>query len=287
LNRACISFYSEVNVLDDETSEDKQPLLMTGTQQHTTNIHQYFVDEAGDAVLFGARGQARIGTEGCSRYFMLGVAHIAEPVGLGKSLHELRAKLLADPFFVNVPSFDPQRKKTALFFHAKNDLPEVRERVFRLLEGFEIRVHAVIRDKRSLLEEVKKLSQTETSYRYNENDIYDDCTSLLFQDLLYRGDSNTIIFARRGKDKRIAALGDALDHARLRYENAGGEVAIGPTTADAAYPDESAGLQAIDYCLWALQRKYERGEERFYKFLESKFEAVIELDTTGKNEKTP
>jgi hypothetical protein len=260
-------------------------------------IHQYFVDEAGDAVLFGARGQARIGTEGCSRYFMLGVAHIAEPVELEKALNELRAELLADPFFRGVPSFEPRRRKTALFFHAKDDLPEVRYRIFRLLEQFDIRIHAVIRDKHAILEEVKQRQRTEPKYRYQENDVYDDCTSVLFENLLHQADGNHIIFARRGKDKRIAALGDALEHAKSRYEKAGGEVFIGPTTVDAAYPHEYAELQAIDYCLWAMQRQYEKGEERFYKYLKSKFEVVVEPDVEtamkdekereGKNEKTP
>ena len=33
-------------------------------------MRYYFVDEAGDGNLFDAKGQAIIGTEGCSRYFI-------------------------------------------------------------------------------------------------------------------------------------------------------------------------------------------------------------------------
>jgi hypothetical protein len=253
-------------------------------------IHRYFVDEAGDAVLFGSRGQARIGTEGCSRYFMLGVAHIPEPLALEEALANLRGELLADPYFRGVPSLDPARKKTALFFHAKDDLPEVRYRVFRLLGKFDIRVHALIRDKRALLEEAQNRRQVQPQYRYRESDVYDDCTSLIFQNLLHQADENHIVFARRGKDKRIAALGRAIEQAKASYEKGNGKSIVGPATVDAAYPSEFAGLQAIDYCLWALQRKYERSEERYYKFLESKFEVVIVPDakeTTSKNAKTP
>jgi hypothetical protein len=40
---------------------------------------------------------------------------------------------LADPYFKGVPSMQADAKKTALFFHAKDDLPEVRREVFRVL----------------------------------------------------------------------------------------------------------------------------------------------------------
>jgi hypothetical protein len=36
----------------------------------------YFVDEAGDPALFGARGKVLVGSEGCSRYFILGLADV-------------------------------------------------------------------------------------------------------------------------------------------------------------------------------------------------------------------
>ena len=108
-------------------------------KHETKNVYRYFVDEAGDPTLFGARGRILVGTEGCSKFFMLGVAHIAEPERIAESLNQLRADLLQDSYFRGVPSFDPAQKKTALCFHAKDDLPEVRREVFRLLSGFEIR----------------------------------------------------------------------------------------------------------------------------------------------------
>lgn len=45
-----------------------------------------------------------------------------------------------------------------------------------------------------------------------------------------------------------------------------------------AYPWDVPGLQACDYLLWALQRFYERGEERFLKALWPQFIEVIDLD---------
>ena len=86
-------------------------------------IHYYFVDEAGDLTLFGRRGKVLVGTPGCSRFFMLGVAQLPDPAAVERALNALRTGLLADPYFKGVPSMRPERRRTAMFFHAKNDLP--------------------------------------------------------------------------------------------------------------------------------------------------------------------
>src|SRR3954464_9384270 len=95
---------------------------------------QYFVDEAGDPTIFGSRGKVLVGTDGCSRFFTLGVAEIPEPEKLATDLELLRANLLVDPYFKNVPSMQADAEKTALFFHAKDDLPEVRREVLKVLQ---------------------------------------------------------------------------------------------------------------------------------------------------------
>ncbi len=97
------------------------------------SIRHYFVDEAGDATLFDRHGRIIVGTEGCSRYFILGLLNNPQPDRLGRDLEELRASLLSDPYFAKVPSMQPEAKKTALAFHAKDDVPEVRREVFHLL----------------------------------------------------------------------------------------------------------------------------------------------------------
>ena len=138
-----------------------------------------------------------------------------------------------------------------------------------------------MRDKTAVVQEVSERQKIETRYRYRPDDIYDDCTRLIFQGLLHQADENEIVFARCGKTSRIAALGETIEQAKAHYERNSGQKITTPTKIEAAYPSESAGLQAMDYCLWALQRKYERGEERFYEMMRSKFEAIIENDVTS------
>ena len=47
-----------------------------------------------------------------------------------------------------------------------------------------------------------------------------------------------------------------------------------------ATPERCPGLQVADYYLWALQRLYERREERYVALLWSSFSLVHDLDDT-------
>jgi len=55
-----------------------------------------------------------------------------------------------------------------------------------------------------------------------------------------------------------------------------------PTVARAGYPHEHAGLQIVDYYLWALQRLYERGEDRFFNMLAGGYRLIMDIDDTAK-----
>ena len=47
---------------------------------------------------------------------------------------------------------------------------------------------------------------------------------------------------------------------------------------EASQPKYYAGLQAVDYFLWALQRFYERGEERYVQLIWPQTTMVCDLD---------
>ena len=174
------------------------------------SIKHYYVDEAGDPVLFDSKGRVLVGTQGCSRYFAVGLLDVANPEGLAEDLNRLRAGLLADPYFKDVPSMRPEvRKKTALYFHAKDDLPEVRREMFKLLQGHALRFSAVVRDKQAVLDYVRPRNQR-----------------------------------------------------------------------DPAYPTNEPVLQAVDYFLWALQRVFEKREDRFLELLWPQCSLVVDVDDT-------
>jgi hypothetical protein len=209
---------------------------------------------------------------------MMGCLEVTDPAALAANLETLRRDLLADPTINRIPSMLPDGKKTALAFHAKDDIPEVRRDVFRLLMQHEVKFFAIIRDKTALATAVRLRNETDTSYRYNENEVYDALVSRLFRDRLHKADHHELVFARRGKKDRTHALYAALDKARENCFRKWGIKHDGPITVQAAFPRNHGGLQAVDYFLWALQRFYERSENRYLSVVWPKVRIVMDID---------
>ncbi len=243
----------------------------------------YFVDEGGDSTLFSRKGKVLVGTEGCSRFFMLGLLDVPDPVELQRTFGDLRARLLSDPYFKDVPSMQKSAKKTALGFHAKDDLPEVRKEVFVLLRNMEgLRFFAVVADKWRVLEYVRQQNERNPAYRYHPNELYDYLIRRLFKNLLHQDSGYEIIFSKRGKSDRTSALCQALEAARDRFAKQWKVISDAPMKVSAATPREQTCLQAVDYFIWALQRLYERGEDRYVAYLWQAFRLVQDIDDTRK-----
>jgi hypothetical protein len=243
----------------------------------------YFVDEAGDGTLFDRNGKVTIGLPGCSHYFILGLAEIGAPEALAGELGALRGKLVADPYFRSVPSMQPNRRKTALAFHAKDDMPEVRREVFAVLVRHPIRFFAVVKSKRAVLEYVRSRNNTVKGYRYHPNELYDMLVRRLFRDRLHDAPAYRIVFARRWGSDRTAAMSAAIAVARQRFEEKFGVARSCVIDVVASTPAQSTGLQAVDYLLWSLQRLYERGEERYLRFIWPLVRLVIDVDDTRRH----
>jgi len=241
----------------------------------------YFVDEAGDPTLFGSRGKVLVGTEGCSRHFMLGVLHVTDAPALSLELQTLRSTLLVDPYFKRVPSMQPEQRKTALAFHAKDDVPEVRREVFRVLSRHPLRFFAVVRDKQAVLHYVQQRNAFDDAYRYNPNELYDSLVSRLFKDRLHLSPEVRVCFARRGSSDRSLALAAALEKARTRFTVKWQRPVSSAIQVREASPTAEAALQATDYFLWALQRHFERGESRYLELLWPQVALVHAVDQTA------
>lgn len=247
------------------------------------SIRHYFVDEGGDGILFSRKGEVRVGTEGCSRFFILGLLDVSDPLILKERFDELRTRLMSDPYFRSVPSMQPDERKTVVAFHAKDDLPEVRRDVFRILRDTEgLRFFAVVADKLSVLEYVRQRNKREPDYRYHPNELYDSLVRHLFKEKLYQGNEYEIVFSKRGKSDRTDALRQALETAQSQFfvqPHITSDVSLNITVKT---PKEHAGLQAVDYFIWALQRLYERGEDRYLAYLWRGFGFVHDIDDTRK-----
>lgn len=241
----------------------------------------YFVDEAGDPVLFDRRGRVLVGQDGCSRHFSLGFVEVSDPVALGAELESLRLELLADPYFKGVPSMQAHRRKTAFAFHAKDDIAEVRREVFRVLMRHEITFFAVVRDKTRVLDYVQRRNSMDLAYRYGQHELYDTLVARLFKDRLHLSDEIHVCFASRGKADRSRALMHALELARTRFEDKWARKVQSAISVREAVPLREPALQAADYFLWALQRHFEKAESRFLELVWPKIgliHAVDEID---------
>ncbi len=241
-----------------------------------------FIDEAGDPTLFNKKGVSLVGNDGCSSFFMIGKLEVADPVGLGASMEALRRDLLADSYFAGVPSFQPHRQKTAHFFHAKNDLPEVRYEVFKLLRaaGDDLRFHVVIYDKLALLKREQAKRAAAGRYRYKQDAIYDALIQSLFAKFHRLADRYEVCVAKRGKKSRNQAIMGAIRDADREFEekfgfSRGGDEVWNLTISD---PKQTVCLQAVDYFLWGTQRFYERKEDRYLNMLWPQIGEVHDLD---------
>ncbi len=258
--------------------------MSDATPQPAPSTKHYFVDEAGDPVLFDGKGRVLIGTEGCSRYFAVGLLDVADAARLTAELNQLRAALLADPYFKKVPSMQPEAKKTALYFHAKDDLPEVRREMFKLLQRHELKFSAVVRDKQAVLDFVRARNERDTAYRYKPDELYDHAVRRLFKERLHKQDGYTIRFAIRGNCHRTAAFQTALESARNRFAREHGIPITSKLDVKACRPTDEPALQAVDYFLWALQRTFEKREDRYLELLWPQCSLVVDVDDTRKAE---
>jgi hypothetical protein len=255
---------------------------MTEETNTTKTPRHFFVNEAGDGTVFDRKGNVIVGTEGCSRYFLLGMLDVTEPQRLANEMEELRARLMADPYFNSVPSMQPAARKTALAFHAKDDLPEVRREVFHLLLRHELRFYAVVRDKSTLLQDIRRSRVKDRDFEYHPNFLYDVLIQKLFTGLLHKYEAYDICFSRRGRSDRNAALRLALENAQKYARGSKNRTAASPFTIAVRAMPERAELQAVDYFLWSLQRFYERREDRYLALLWPGYRSVCYVDGTRK-----
>lgn len=235
----------------------------------------YFVDEAGDLTLFSKRGKVIVGSEGCSKYFILGVAQIENLHNTRVDINRLRSDILRDRYLTGIPSVLSKTKKS---FHAKNDCPEVRREFFGLVKQLDVKVYCIVRRKRQILAEVLENNQRFHGWRYNQDSIYDSCVERLFKDRLHSVKVNQVTFSRRGKSKRNKTLLGVLDKAVSNFEKTYQKSVKASHKVASNFPSEEPCLQIIDYFLWALQRLYERYEDRYFNYVKEKFVRVIDLD---------
>ena len=207
-----------------------------------------FSDEAGD---FAFTRNPR-----ASRFFM--VCTVALPdCNIGNDLLALRRDMVWRGLNVREE------------FHATEDKNDVREEVYRLIAASDIRVDATLLDK----------PKAQPHIRSAEDRFYTDAWFYHFKHVgprILRGHTEvSVTAAALGTKKGQAAFTEAVNNVLQQT--------IAKQQWATFFPRSIADpcLQIADYCAWAIQRKWERGDSRWYDMIGDKVASEYNLWRTG------
>lgn len=212
-------------------------------------MRQYvFADEAGD---FDFSKNQR-----ASKYF-IACAVCMESEDLGLELLKLRRELAWE----KLPLGD--------HFHASEDKQSVRDRVFGLLAKFDFRVFAQILEK----------SKAQPQIRSSNHRFYQHAWLYLFRysmpKIVQPPHQLVVTTASIGTKKGQAVFSEAVNDVlsqTVKLPSTDWRTSFWPAASDPC-------IQVADYCTWAIQRKWEKGDARSYDLIKEKI--VYEYDLWG------
>ena len=254
-------------------------------------MRKCFIDESGDGVLFGPKGRNRLLDADAPLYFMLGMVYIEDIHTAENKLTELRQSLIHDPNYNKLRSMQPEREQTYKYFHATNDHPDIRNRVFKILPDLKFQFFAVVINLMEFSLSLPLIQKNVPEFRYHPNFIYDRAMRVLsstiknkfqFPNVVDLGSWRKMVvtIADRNFSKRSEILKNLING--IDYETSI------PITTDRLQQsnfvnhaqieiDSSCnqiGLQIVDYCLWALQRHYQKYESHYLQSIWHRVENI-------------
>lgn len=263
---------------------------MSRKKLHT--IHR-FLDEAGDCTFYGKKRKSIIGSDGVSNCFILGMVKFKEPFEpLREKIIALQQKVASEPYY-QVPSVIKKKERGGYFFHAKDDLPEIKKLFFDFIKTVNFSFEAVVAR--------KSVERFTTNHKDKEEYFYADLLSHLLKNKLQRGEKLVLNIAEKGTSTKNNNLTLALEKAKERFieklnrkktqEGLPEEQPIKKRSdVEAAIVfNETRHLQEpllniADYMCWTIQRIFEKGETRYYDFVKEKISLVVDLYDTEKYE---
>lgn len=234
-------------------------------KENIYNNNYFFVDESGDTTFYNRKGEWIVGKEnGSSKILLMGFIRTTEPEFLRYKLNILRNEILKDAYLKEIPSM----AKTKIAFHAKDDCPEVRYKVFSLLKELPFSSNIVV---------ARKSEKVFKKFNGKTEDLYDSLITNLFKNILQLSTNNYIYIATRGSRKRQKPLEEAIEKS-LQYTESKLKHKIDSTQRVLPQtPSGEACLQIVDYCNWVIQRAFLQNDMRYYNFLKEKFGLIVDL----------
>lgn len=204
-----------------------------------------FADEAGD-FNFSRNGRA-------SRYFIVCTLTCHSCSSLGGALLDLRRELIW------------KGEPVGEYFHATEDKQPVRDAVFSLLQTQDFQIQATIMEKAKAQPRVR--SSDARFYKYGWY------YHLQYAAPKFLGGTTEVLIttASVGTHKGQAVFSAAVNDVAQQVIRGGRKW---QTNFCRSIGDPC--LQAVDYCTWALQRKWERGDSRSYDLVKDRI--IHEVD---------
>lgn len=233
-------------------------------------IHR-FLDESGDPNFFGKGRVPILGKDGVSLCFGLGMVKFSGAIAAAREeLRQLCRSVERDEYLNSIPSVAKRMRAGGFYFHAKDDVPEVRERLFKWIRGADCSLEMVMGRKIPELF-VRK-------HHGKDSEFYADLLSHLLKTKLKMGQRQVITIAERGKTTRHHVLELALAKARERFAKKKDSAEISSEVVFNVQTPRTEPLLCVpDYLAWAVQRVFERGETRHYDYMREKVSLVVDL----------
>lgn len=214
-----------------------------------------FIDESGDWDFSPSSNTSS------SKYLIFGGLSLYDPLKLTEGLLKLKHKL-------NYKGRDIQR------FHASEDRQAVRDQVFKILGKHQFETDFVIIEKcktNPTLQNMTKLYPKMAMilleyifrrYKWRSSDSREIDKILIFVDTIQRKKRKAIEKALKKEVKRVLGQINFNIYHHTSYSH--------------------FGLQAVDYCTWAIFRKWERNDYRSYNLISGKVKSEFDVFERGK-----
>jgi hypothetical protein len=192
---------------------------------------------------------------GASRYFILGTVS-AHDCRVGDDLFQLRRELGWRGVHLD------------RVFHATEDPHAVRDEVFDVLSHGKFRIDATILEKSKA-----------QPHLHAERALYKMAWYLHFKHVApavaTTADRMFVVASSLGTKKKRASFHTAVDDVVEQVSPCSSHrVAFWPADSDPC-------LQVVDYCVWAIQRKWERADSRSYDLIADKIESEFDVWSIG------
>jgi hypothetical protein len=180
-------------------------------QVENKQIIHWFLDEAGDTTFFSKGKTSLIGTSGVSKSFILGAVKFNADLNILRAeIRALQKQVEADSYLSKIESINRKKAKGGFYFHAADDVPEVRKLFFEFIKRTNCRFEAVVGRKIPSIYERK--------HNAKGNEFYADLLSHLLKDKFYAQTKLVLNVARRKNSTENLNLDRALIRATARFK---------------------------------------------------------------------